>query len=394
MSTGAISFRVFVAAGLVCLPMFAQAQPAVQSGVSVLCVEAESGLVVFEHDAEIVRPPASMVKLMLMLMVAEGLRDEAWRLDQEIVVTPFAESIGGSQVYLRGGEVQSLGNLMFAVAVKSANDAATAVAEGLWGSVAGYLEAMNARAQELGMSRSKFHSPHGLPPSAGQPFDETTARDMAILARMCVNEPMVRNWVSTKEHQFRAKDPPLYNTNKLLWRMEGCDGLKTGYIRAAGFCVAATASREDVRLITIVMGHPSNYARFNLAEAVFEYGFGQVRREQVLTKATPGPLVAVVNGSVQEVALAVDEDVWLNLPADALERIVVTHDAPRTITAPVEAGTRVGLARVELDGQVLETVNLVAPASIEAAGWMTRIQSRIKRFVEPKSPTISALGDD
>ncbi len=245
-----------------------------EEALSSICVDAATGAVVSEHNADQARPPASMIKLVMMLLVAEGVDRGAWALERPITATAHAQQMGGTQVYVEAGDVFELGHLMKAVAVASANDAAMAVAEGLWGSEATYLETANARAMSLGMKNSDFHSVHGLPPSKGELPDKTTAREMAILARACLTHAQIREWVSMKEFQFRPEDTIHYNTNKLLWRMENCDGLKTGYIRAAGYCVTATAERGGRRMIAVVMGHPNGNRRFKLAEELIDAGFG------------------------------------------------------------------------------------------------------------------------
>ena len=258
--------------------------------LSAICVDSATGSVVSEQNADQVRPPASMIKLVMMLLVAEGIDRGDWALDRPIVATPHAQVMGGTQVYLEAGDVFDLGHLMMAVAVASANDAAMAVAEGLWGSEEKYLDAANARAQSLGMKHSEFHSVHGLPPSKGELPDKTTAREMAMLAQACMAHAHIREWVSTREFRFRPEDTIHYNTNKLLWRMENCDGLKTGYIRAAGYCVTATAERDGRRLIAVVMGHPNGNRRFKLAEDLINSGFGPAQGDPAAEAARPEKL--------------------------------------------------------------------------------------------------------
>lgn len=269
-----IVFRSFVCGlcALAAAHSVEAAEPA-DAEACAICVEAASGHVLSEQNADVRTPPASMIKLMLMLLVAEGEERGDWTFDKPITATQHAQMMGGTQVWLNAGDVYELGHLMKTVAVGSANDAAMAVAEGLWGTEEAYLKAANERAKALGMSHTEIHSVHGLPPSKGETIDLTTARDMAVLACQCVRHPCIMDWVGRKEYQFKPDQDILYNTNKLLWRMEGCDGMKTGYISAAKFCVTGTASRDGVRLITVVMRHPNKYGRFNLAERMLEEGF-------------------------------------------------------------------------------------------------------------------------
>ena len=255
--------------------------------MSAVCVEAGTGRVLHETHGALVRPPASMLKMMLMLLVAEGIEAERWRGDTVISVSARAAAMGGTQVFLSEGETRTLEELMQATAVASANDAAMAVGEGLWGGEAAYLRAANERAQRLGMRDTVLRSIHGLPPDPGELPDETTARDMATLARACVKMPRILAWTSRKSIRFRPGAAEVYNTNKLLWRLEGCDGLKTGYIRAAGFCLTATAERSGVRLVCVVMGAPSYRDRYNVASALLEAGFARIRR--AVEQSPPGP---------------------------------------------------------------------------------------------------------
>jgi len=322
-----------------------------------------------------------MIKLMLMLLVTEGLDAGSWTLETPVSVSRHAEQMGGTQVYLNSSEHWPLGHLMKAVAVASANDAAMAVAEGLWGSEEAYLERVNERAQELDMAHTEFHSVHGLPPSKGEEPDRTTARDMALLGRACMTHDTVRAWVSMKELVFREGSATEYNTNKLLWRMDDCDGLKTGYIRAAGYCVTATAQRNGLRLICVVMGHPNNTARFKLAEDLLNEGFESVKRARLVSREeTVGPTVQVSNCETTEVKLNVEEDIWVTAKATDIERMEIEVVAPSEITAPQQVGASLGEVRVMLDGAVIDTSPLVLPMTLEEAGWMRKIQTRVKTF--------------
>lgn len=344
-------------------------------GVSALCIEAESGLILYEKDAGVVRPPASMLKMMVMLLVSEGVEAGLWSLDNPIAVSARAQSMGGSQVYIKAGEVYPLAQLMRAVAVASANDAAVAVAEGLFGSVENCLARMNERARELGMLQTTFRSVNGLPPEPGQPFDETTAQDLAQLARRCVRDPLVMDWVGQREFVFKPGTAPKYNTNKLLWRVADCDGLKTGYIRAAGFCVTATAQRNGLRLISIVMGHQNKNARFQLAQDLLEVGFTQVKKERVVTKGTNEALrVAVINGEIESVPLAAADDVWLVAKNEDMERIEVKTILPASLQAPAQAGQKVGEIQVLFEGEILKSTPVVLAESLERNTWLARMR--------------------
>lgn len=343
---------------------------------SVYCVEAETGIELVNRNADLRRPPASMIKMVMMLMVDEGVEAKKWSYDTIIPVSKNAEGMGGTQVYVKMGEKHPLESLMLAIAVASANDASMAVAEGLWGGKAQYLEACNRRAQELGMTQSLFHSVHGLPPSKGESFDLTTARDMAVLGRACVRRPKILEWTSRKELVFRESDGVKASTNKLLGVVPGCDGIKTGFIRAAGFCITATAARDGVRVIAVVMGDTKR-GRFESAGEVLEQGLGMVTRVRPVTAGmTVGRAVPVTNGVAPTVSLTardVLETVVLKEDAGKLQLMV---SAPAALAAPVAAGAEVGGVKLTLGDRVLGETALVTASGTEAKTLWRRMMDK------------------
>jgi D-alanyl-D-alanine carboxypeptidase (penicillin-binding protein 5/6) len=346
--------------------------------ISTICIEAESGAVLGEENADALRPPASMVKMMLMLMVSEGLQAGKWRLETPITVTERSQGMGGTQVFLKAGEVFPLNQLMLAVAVASANDAAMAVAEGLWGSEAEYLKQMNKRAAEIGMTNSKFRSAHGLPPTKGEEPDITTARDMSKVAQILVRNPVVLSWTSTKELVFRPGEDPKQNTNKLLQQMNDCDGLKTGFINLAGFCVTATAVRNNIRLITVVMGLNQNQERFSVAKEILNGTFSSVCKHKVVAKGDSiEPVVPVRNSEVPEVRLQAAKDLTVVVKESEREKITVVADCPEYVRTPIKAGDVIGKLRAELAGKSLGEVPLIAPADVKEARWHWKLQQSI-----------------
>ena len=348
--------------------------------VSAICVVAETGLVAAEEQADLLRPPASMIKMMIMLLVSEGVDAGRWRLDRTIRISEHAQKMGGTQIYLGAGEEWPLGSLMEAACVASANDAAMAVAEGLWGSERAYLKAANSRAAELGMTNTAVRSVHGLPPDKGNALDQTTARDMMLLARACVRHPRILDWVGRKEVRVGEEGTVMHNTNKMLWRMEGCDGIKTGYIRAAGFCVAATVERGGIRLVCVVMGD-SKYGRFNRAKKMLEEAFARLRRVRVLAEGdSVGRPVCVKNCEVAEVGLMAPKDVWVTIDPGARERLVVETDAPDVLEPPIPEGTPVAAARILLDGALLAESRLVVPRQLDYRGWRLTVRDGIAQW--------------
>ncbi len=362
-----ITFSVMVISILACsLPAYSAERPP-----SAICIDAETGLVLYEQNADMPRPPASMVKMMLMLMVAEGLERGDWSLETKVTVSRNAQRMGGSQAWLAHGEVYPLGHLMALVAVASANDGAMAVADGLWGSETAYLADANHRAKELGMTDSEFHSVHGLPPSPGERPDKTTARDMAQLARHCVRKPIIMEWVGQKEVRLDTNGFHKTNTNKLLWRMDDCDGLKTGWTCAAGFCLTATARRNNVRLIVVVMGQPSRRERFVHARRLLESCFSQVRRVRVVRRGDlVGEPIAVSSKTPDDtIRLSAAEDLWVTVKPGDIHRLRVQAIPGESLNSTLNTGGNFGEVRVLLAERILASGPLTVSPHLSAILW-------------------------
>ena len=346
-----------------------EAQP-----VSLYCVEAETGMVLAEENADIQRAPASMVKLMVMLLVLEGKEAGKWNLDQTITVSQRAQGMGGSQVNLAMNEQWPLNTLMLCIAVASANDAAVAVAEGLWGSTDKCLEAMNERAKALGMVNTTYRSVHGLPPSRGEVPDQTTARDMGLLGRECVKHPAIFDWTSVKEYQLRPNEYAHPSTNKLMKAMPDCDGLKTGFIRLAGFCITASAKRNDVRLIAVVMGDDSKYERFHLAQQLLDEGFKKVTRVKAVSKGdVVGDPILVDNCMTNQVKLVAADDLYVIVKTEDAAKVQVVSDRPEKLVPPLAPNAVVGEFRVQIENNVLGKGSLLNPVDLKPKTFWQRV---------------------
>lgn len=243
-------------------------------GVSSLVLEADSGLVLHEADADRRIEPASLTKLMTVLLAMEAVERGRAALSDVVAVSTHAAAMGGSQVWLGEGERYTLRQLLESVMVASANDSAVAIAEHLAGSEARFVASMNARAAQLGMGSTHFVNATGLPAGGGEGEGRTTARDMARLAREVIKHEEVLKWSSTQSKVFRQR--PLFileTTNPLLGTYPGCDGLKTGHTEAAGYHLIATARRGGVRLVCVVMHAESDQARAEQCASLLNQGF-------------------------------------------------------------------------------------------------------------------------
>jgi len=242
-----------------------------------IAIDYQSGAVLFEDNADRRAYPASMIKLMNLYVIMDHIEMGLLHPDDEVEITREVALIGGRQVWLAEGEVFSVEELIYAMMVHSANDAATALAIRCAGSKEGFVELMNAKASEIGMDATEFHNVHGLPPGPGQKADISSARDFALLARRLLRDhPSILEYTSTKTRIFREENPVrLTSTNPLLGETDGCDGLKTGFFSAAGFSITATAQRNGRRVIAVVLGSKYKQARKREAARLIELGFSR-----------------------------------------------------------------------------------------------------------------------
>ena len=258
-----------------------------------IVVDAATGDVLFEDKADAQGYPASCIKLMDLLVILEKVEQGALKFDENVTITAESSTMGGSQVFLKEGEIFKIDDLLYALMVQSANDAAVALAIHIGGTKDGFTELMNEKAQALGMTNTHFHSVHGLPPGAGQEPDISTPRDLSILCRELLKHKDTLRYTSTKERPFRpdAKEPFIMrNHNPLLGSCEGCDGFKTGYFTKAGYSMAVTATRKDMRVIAVILGSISKDKRNPKAAELLAKGFLELGKKQA-EKKTPTPAV-------------------------------------------------------------------------------------------------------
>lgn len=336
---------------------------------SALLMEASSGQIIFETNADEKRPVASVVKIMTILMCLEAVDSGRVSLDDRVTISKNASGMGGSQVLLDTGEVQTLDILLKSTVVGSANDAAVAIAEHLYGSQELFVKQMNARAQALGMKDTVFVNCTGLP-AQGQ---HTTARDVARMAAALFGHELYYKyagiWMDKVDHgDGRVTD--LTNTNRLIRFYDGCDGGKTGSTNEAGYCIAATARRGGMRLIAVVLGGSSGKKRFACAEKMFDHGFANYR---LLTAAERGTRVRgeipVTGGSLDSVPLALDGDLTLLMNKAEAAEIELKPNLPPSVAAPVAAGDEIGSVDILLNGRTIARIPVTAAGSVARQGF-------------------------
>lgn len=281
---------------LVATARLVAAAPAADPVKGAIVLDAATGAVLFADDADIVSPPASVTKLMTYLIVSDRIAAGAITLDTPVQITAEDSKTGGTQVWLDPRETFTVEELVYALMIQSANDAASALARAAAGSREAFVALMNERSRGLGMNHTTWRSPHGLPPTSRKlaESDVTSPRDLALLSRELLLKTDVLKYTATKERPFGAGKRPepviMRNHNKLIGKVAGVDGLKTGFTNAAGFCLAATAQRGDKRLIVAVMGSPSAKVRDLYVASLIEKGFPLIPATSVFRGYTSSPI--------------------------------------------------------------------------------------------------------
>lgn len=336
-----------------------------------LLMEASTGQVLYEKDADTPVHPASVTKVMTMLLVMEALDTGKITLEEEVVTSAHAKSMGGSQVFLEEGEKQTVETMLKCVVIASGNDAAVALAEHIGGSEQAFVGKMNERAQELGMKNTHFVDCCGLTDSADH---YTTARDVALMSReLLVNHPGISRyssiWMEDITHVTRQGSTPftLTNTNKLLRSYEGCDGLKTGSTSMAKYCLSSTAVRGGIRLISVVLTAPDSKTRFRNASELLNYGFGICSLYQD-THETPLLPLAVAAGKTETVEVEYEAPFsYLSTSSEDFSQITTQIRWEKELRAPLKKGTPVGVQTYYLGEKELGSCRILAAEEVEKA---------------------------
>ena len=350
--------------------------------VSTVLMEASSGEILVEKDSNKPLPPASVTKMMVMLLVMEAVDNGEIKLTDKVIASPEACRMGGSQIWLEPGEEMTVEDLMKAVGIVSANDASVALAEYISGSHEEFVKLMNKRAQELGLKNTTYVNATGLEPDGGGPGNMTSAYDQAILARELLKHPAVLKWTGTWIDSLRGGESFLRNTNNLVRFYDGCDGLKTGYTSEAGYCLVATAKRNGVRLIAVVMKAPTSPVRNNEITKLFNYGFSQYKALKVLNAGQVIGKTKVMKGRTSEVNLIIPEDLLVVLKREVQSTPEVLAKIPPKVRAPLAKGTPVGEVIVKIDGETKVTAALVTEEAVEESGFFRFLWQITKNILE------------
>lgn len=338
-----------------------------------ILVEAETGQVLYEKNSAEPLPPASITKIMTLLLAMEEIEKGNISLDSEVTISKYAESMGGSQIYLEAGTRIVLEDLLKAVTIASANDASVAIAEAIGGTYSNFIRLMNKKAEELGMENTIFENSTGLPVEYGD--HHTTAYDIILMSRELIKYDKMLEWGSiwVDYVQLPGREAMLVNTNRLINSYPGMDGLKTGYTKEAGYCLAATAERNDMRLISVILGAETEKDREELTARLLDYGFNAFEKDLILRKGEQVHNIDVPDGKKTVTSAEVAEDLYVvykrGTKGTLQKEVVLRED----LKAPIEKGEVIGQEFIVQEGEILAQVDLLAVENIEKAGLFTRL---------------------
>ena len=347
---------------------------------SAILMEMTTGTVLYEKDADTARPPASVTKVMTMLLIFDALAEGKIQLEDEVTTSEYASSMGGSQVFLETGEKQTVETLLKCISVASANDACVAMAEYISGNEEEFVRQMNLRAEGLGMKHTHFVNCNGLDAEG----HETSARDIALMSReLLLKYPEIHNyctiWMENITHTTSkgSSEFGLTNTNKLIRQYEYATGLKTGSTGKAKFCVSATAEKNGVSLIAVIMGAEDSKARFKDAVTLLNYGFGkcQMYTDENMPSLDP---ISVTGGIQESISLEYEKKfTYLDTTGANLNAVTSRLQIPDKVNAPVKKGDTVGQRIYYLDEKEIGSVNLLAEETVKKAGFFDYLRKAL-----------------
>lgn len=331
-------------------------------------VDYNSGRIIAEKGADERLPPASITKLMTSYVVSHELHAGNIQLDDDVLISEKAWRMVGSRSFIEVNTKVSVEALLRGMIIQSGNDAAVALAEHIAGSEEVFAQMMNQYAQQLGMYGTNYKNATGLP----NPEHYTTARDIAILSAALIRDfPEHYEWYSEKEFTYNGITQ--HNRNKLLWRDNSVDGLKTGHTEAAGYCLAASAKRGDMRLISVVLGTRSENARAQETQKLLNYGFRFFETHELYKASTKVTESKVWKGAAKQVTLGVETPLSVTVPRGRYDDLVASTNIQQPLIAPIQAGTKLGEVVIKLDDEVIATRPLVALETVEEGSWWRRL---------------------
>ncbi len=344
---------------LVCTSVYAQRSPiptAPKFGASsYILMDFASGDVLVDHNSRERVEPASITKIMTAYIVYTALKNDEVRLDDQVLISEKAWRSVGSRTFVEVGDRVSLEDLLLGMVVQSGNDASIALAEHIAGTEDSFASMMNSHAAQLGLKDSSFMNVTGLP----DPAHYTTAYDIALLSRAMIRE-FPQEYERYAQKEFTYNNIKQYNRNRLLWRDGTVDGIKTGFTQAARYCLAASAAREDMRLISVVMGADSPHSRMVNSQALLNYGFRYYQSHKLYQAGQVLSEPRIWQGELKHVRLGLEEDLFVVIPRGQFENLKAVSLVPQDIVAPVSAGAQFGTVKVSFKDEEIAERPLIA----------------------------------
>ena len=343
---------------------------------SYILIEPNTNTVIAEFNSNSEIEPASMTKIMTVYVTADQISNDLISIDDEVLISEKAWRMEGSRMFVEAGKKVSVSDLLKGIIIQSGNDASVAISEYVGGTERGFVDLMNAYASSLNMNNTIFQNSTGLPDDN----HFSSAQDLAILTSNLITKfPDIYSFY--KEKQFTFNDIKQLNRNKLLWRDDSSDGVKTGHTEAAGYCLVGSAKRGDMRLITVVAGSDSDNNRFLASQRLLEYGFRFFATQKVLNANQEYKKINIWGGVEKTLGLGVLEDVSITLPRTSFKDLTVNYNYSNNIQAPIEVGQQIGTLEIISNDEVVFSTNLVALDNIKSKGFFGRLWSKFVLWI-------------
>ena len=343
---------------------------------SYILIEASTNTVIAEFNSDNQIAPASMTKVMSGYVIADQIANGSISLDDKVLISEKAWKTGGSKMFIEAGKRVSVKDLLSGIVIQSGNDATIAMAEYVAGSEEGFVDFMNAYASEMGLTNTLFQNSTGF----SDPNHFTSAKDLAKLTQELINS-FPDHYTTYKEKEFTFSGIRQLNRNKLLWRDDSVDGVKTGHTDSAGFCLISSAQRNDMRLIAVVAGSESENERLTASQRLLEYGFRFYATQKLVSQETKVTTAKVWGGKTNEVALGSTQDIYLTLPRSEFKNIKANYQFTNNLQAPIEIGEKIGSIEFTSNDRVVLSAPLMAIENVEAKGFFGMLWARLVYWI-------------
>ncbi|MGG1573756.1 D-alanyl-D-alanine carboxypeptidase family protein [Fictibacillus sp. NRS-1165] len=351
---------------------------------SAILIERDTGTVLFDKNSHKKLPPASMTKIMTMILIMETLDSGKIKLTDPVRVSEYAASMGGSQIFLEPGEEMTVHDLMKGIAIGSANDASVAMAEKVGGSESSFVDMMNKKAKQLGLNDTFFKNVTGLP-AAGH---YSSAHDMAIMGKELLKHEEITKYTGQYEQYLRQNTPNkfwLVNTNRLVKFYPGTDGLKTGFTQEAKYCLTATAKKHDMRVIAVVMGAPNPKERNKQITSMFDYAFSQYATKKLFDRHQIVKQVKIQKANKQNLAVVTSESISiLSKRGEKENKVIPKVTVMPDLKMPIKKGEQVGMLSIVKDGKTITKSPLLASENVKSASWWSLFKRTIGHMAQSK----------